>query len=74
MDKLTSEDIVEGVLHKYSSGDETHCRKSELKRDLVRIMESYRREAESVQQMHDAWLRLTGDKERNKTFWQRMWA
>lgn len=57
---VSAADIVESVLVKYSSPDgrETCCSKQELKRDLVRIMEGFIRERDSIQEMHDAWLRL----------------
>lgn len=57
---VTAEEIVEAVLVKYSSPDgrETCCSKQELKRDLVRIMKGFVRERDSIQQMHDAYLRM----------------
>jgi len=73
---MDAEEIVESILVKYSSPDgrETCCSKAELKRDLVRIMEGFIRERDSIQEMHDAWLWIQKDREKNKTFMQKLFA
>lgn len=75
MDKLTSEDLVMAILIRYSNPDrdETHCRMSELKHDLVRLIAGYKRQADDVQEMHDAWLRLCRENaEANRPLLQRL--
>lgn len=72
---MDAEEIIESVLNKYSSptGDETHCSKSELKRDLIHIIESFERERNDIQQVHEAYLRCARwNAEANKPLLQRL--
>lgn len=72
---MNAEEIVEAVLRKYSSptGDETHCSKSELKHDLVRIIEGFKRERDDIAQVHNAYLQAARwNAEANKPLLQRL--
>lgn len=73
---MEAREIVRGILQKYSCSkyEETHCSTKELERDLVGIMESYIRSEQDTREMHEAWLRIQGNKERSKTFMQRLFT
>lgn len=63
-----AKDTAEAILIKYSNmdRDETHCRMSDLRDDIARVLESVMRSEEGVQEMHDAWLSLQRNIERKK--------
>lgn len=73
---MNAAQIVEAILMKYSSPehDETHCRMSELRRDLVRVIEGYERQRDDIQEMHDAWLRVQRLQHEGRSWLQRLFA
>ena len=74
--KSDAREVVRNILQRYSCSkyEETHCSTKELEHDLVRIMDSFMRERDSVQEMHDAWLRINKSIRDEKTFFQRIFG
>ena len=58
--RYNADDMVEMILMKYSSPscDETHCAKSELKRDLVRLISDIVRSEQNAWEQLESWQRI----------------
>jgi len=55
-------EIVKDILVNYSCPkyEETICRTKDLERDLVSIVDKLLRERDSIEEIHNAWLRMQG--------------